>query len=274
MIKDNRFYSHNGILIGNGDRILGRYDNQYEVTVTTDGRGTSVANPSRGHHGDTITMNVIPNAGYELDKHTVNGVAIAGNTFNIVSDSLVHTTFKDATSYDIKCKHEPYSTQIQYWGDHPVYNISYDFVTPCDPNLLIYWVNEEDWSAIGHPGAQRYVVTKCILYLDSVIDSVTFSLTDESWDPYSGNIAWANIYTYTAKGTHKLGLISDTVNNVTEVYIDKQYVGTQSGTNFRNHWWGMTAHEASMDRTSSTLRKLYIETIADHDEALHYALAL
>lgn len=273
MIKDDKFYSHNGILICNGDRILGKYDTQYEVTVTTDGNGTAAANPSRGHHGDTITMNVVPNAGYELDKHTVNGVAIQGNTFNIISDSLVHTTFKDATSYDIKGKHEPYSTQPQYWADHPAYDLTINF-NSCITIGPIYDVNELDWSSIGHPGAQRYVVTKGVIYLDNSTSYVDFKLTDTSYNRMGDNIPWATVYRYTTKGTHKLGLISDSSTQTTYVYIDKQLVTTTTSTFMKSPFWTIGIPPSTPVGTQSKITHLYIETIADYDEALHYALAL
>ncbi len=93
MIKDNRFYSHNGILIGNGDRILGRYDTQYDVTVTTDGNGTASVDKNRGHYGDIVNLSNTPNYHYAFDHYTINGTATTNSSFQLYSDTNVVAYF-------------------------------------------------------------------------------------------------------------------------------------------------------------------------------------
>jgi hypothetical protein len=100
MIKDDKFYSHNGILIGNGDRILGKYNTQYEVTVTTDGNGTAVANPNKGLVGTTVSLSNTPNYHYAFDHYTINGNVTTNNTFKLYSDTNVVAYFTRTAGYN------------------------------------------------------------------------------------------------------------------------------------------------------------------------------
>lgn len=100
MIKDDKFYSHNGILIGNGDRILGKYNTQYEVTVTTDGNGTAAANPNKGVPGTTINLSNTPNYHYAFDHYTINGAATTNSSFPLYSDTNVVAYFTRTAGYN------------------------------------------------------------------------------------------------------------------------------------------------------------------------------
>lgn len=100
MIKDDRFYSHNGILIGNGNRILGKYNTQYEVTVSSAGNGTAAANTTRGHSGDTINLSNTPNYHYAFDHYTINGNATTNSSFQLYSDTNVVAYFTRTAGYN------------------------------------------------------------------------------------------------------------------------------------------------------------------------------
>ena len=83
----------------------------YSVTVTTDGHGTAVADPTEAKAGDTVTVTITPDAGYMLDTVTgapddwtydeTNGTG----TFTMPASAVtILVTFKElppATLYDI-----------------------------------------------------------------------------------------------------------------------------------------------------------------------------
>lgn len=100
MIKDDRFYSHNGILIGNGNRILGKYNTQYEVNVTTDGNGTAAANPNKGVPGTIINLSNTPNYHYAFDHYTINGTSTTNSSFQLYSDTNVVAYFTRTAGYN------------------------------------------------------------------------------------------------------------------------------------------------------------------------------
>lgn len=68
----------------------------YNVTVKASAGGSATASSDSGYYGDSITINAIPEKGYELDKITVNnGEPLTGNTFTMdLADANVSVTFK------------------------------------------------------------------------------------------------------------------------------------------------------------------------------------
>ncbi len=82
----------------------------FAVTVTTDGNGTAAADVSEAKAGDTVTVTVTPNEGYELDEVTgaddwTYNEATGTGTFTMpASDVTISVTFKElppATQYRI-----------------------------------------------------------------------------------------------------------------------------------------------------------------------------
>ena len=81
----------------------------YEITVTTDGNGTAIADKEEAQAGETVTVTITPNEGYELDA--VTGAPetwnLEGNigTFTMPSEAVtLSVTFKEippAQSYRI-----------------------------------------------------------------------------------------------------------------------------------------------------------------------------
>ena len=68
----------------------------YKVTVKASAGGSATVSSDSGYYGDSITVNAIPEKGYELDKITVNnGEPLTGNTFTMdLADANVSVTFK------------------------------------------------------------------------------------------------------------------------------------------------------------------------------------
>ena len=67
----------------------------YTISVSSATGGTAVASKTKANYNDKITVTVTPDTGYELDKITVNGTAINGNTFNMPASNVnVNVTFK------------------------------------------------------------------------------------------------------------------------------------------------------------------------------------
>ena len=93
MIVDNKFFAHNGILVGNGNRVLGSYDVQYDVTVSSAGNGTASADKNRGHYGDIVNLSNTPESHYAFDHYTVNGVSTTNQSFALQSDANVVAYF-------------------------------------------------------------------------------------------------------------------------------------------------------------------------------------
>ena len=73
---------------------------QYDVTVTTDGNGTAMANPASAAKGDTVTLTATPNTGYVFDRWEVlsGGVTIGSdNTFTMPGNAVeIKAYFKRA----------------------------------------------------------------------------------------------------------------------------------------------------------------------------------
>ncbi len=57
--------------------------------------GTAIVSGTEVLAGTTLTIEVTPNAGYELDAITVNGSVITGNTFTVSAVSVIRVTFKE-----------------------------------------------------------------------------------------------------------------------------------------------------------------------------------
>ena len=74
----------------------------FAVTINDPVNGSAKLSKVRADTGDTISVLVTPNNGYELDVIEVNGSAISGNTFTMTDqDTTVVVTFKK-TEYSIK----------------------------------------------------------------------------------------------------------------------------------------------------------------------------
>lgn len=99
MIVDNKFFAHNGILVGNQGRVLGNFDVQYDVTVSSAGNGTASANKNRGHYGDIIQLSNTPASHYAFDHYTINGASTTNQSFALQTDTNVVAYFTRTPGY-------------------------------------------------------------------------------------------------------------------------------------------------------------------------------
>lgn len=99
MIVDNKFFAHNGILVGNGNRVLGSFDVQYDVTVSSAGNGTASADKNRGHYGDIINLTNTPASHYAFDHYTINGTSTTNSSFALQTDTNVVAYFSRTPDY-------------------------------------------------------------------------------------------------------------------------------------------------------------------------------
>lgn len=99
MIVDNKFFTHNGILVGNDNRVLGSFDVQYDVTVSSAGNGTASANKNRGHYGDIINLSNTPASHYAFDHYTINGTSTTNQSFALQTDTNVVAYFTRTAGY-------------------------------------------------------------------------------------------------------------------------------------------------------------------------------
>lgn len=92
--------------LGNGAYQLGNMIKDEEITVAFSANSylVSVENGSGGiltspamkdySYGEILTVAAQPNAGYTVDKITVNGVLLSGNTVKVTGNMVIKTTFK------------------------------------------------------------------------------------------------------------------------------------------------------------------------------------
>lgn len=99
MIVDNKLFAHNGILVGNGNRVLGSFDVQYDVNVSSAGNGTASANKNRGHYGDIIQLSNTPASHYAFDHYTINGTSTTNQSFALQKDTNVVAYFSRTAGY-------------------------------------------------------------------------------------------------------------------------------------------------------------------------------
>lgn len=99
MIVDNKFFAHNGILVGNGNRVLGSFDVQYDVIVSSAGNGTASADKNRGHYGDIINLTNTPASHYAFDYYTINGSSTTNSSFVLQTDTNVVAYFSRTPGY-------------------------------------------------------------------------------------------------------------------------------------------------------------------------------
>lgn len=66
----------------------------YNVTCDDDGHGSIIATPSSGRKDTLITLSNTPDAQYRLNKYTLDGNDLQGNTFNIQNDCIVKGWFE------------------------------------------------------------------------------------------------------------------------------------------------------------------------------------
>lgn len=99
MIVDNKLFAHNGILVSNGDSVLGSFDVQYDVNVSSAGNGTASANKNRGHYGDIIQLSNTPASHYAFDHYTINGTSTTSQSFALQSDTNVVAYFSRTAGY-------------------------------------------------------------------------------------------------------------------------------------------------------------------------------
>lgn len=74
----------------------------YAITVTTDGNGTAVADKTEAQAGETVTVTITPNEGYELD--TVTG---APETWNLEGNTGTFTMPAEAVTLSVTFKEIP-----------------------------------------------------------------------------------------------------------------------------------------------------------------------
>ncbi len=74
----------------------------YAITVTTDGNGTAVADKTEAQAGETVTVTITPNEGYELD--TVTGV---DETWNLEGNTGTFTMPAEAVTLSVTFKEIP-----------------------------------------------------------------------------------------------------------------------------------------------------------------------
>ena len=73
----------------------------YPVSVTATTGGTAIADVPKAKPGDTVTLTITPESGYELDYIKLNKTAITGNTFTMPSEeATVEVGFKK-TGYKV-----------------------------------------------------------------------------------------------------------------------------------------------------------------------------
>ena len=72
----------------------------YKVTVKAGAGGTASADLATAHYMDRVSVSVMPNEGYELDKITIDNEAVSKSFSMPASDIVVNVTFKK-TSYNI-----------------------------------------------------------------------------------------------------------------------------------------------------------------------------
>ncbi len=100
----NLSFGSDGVYLGGNGRVYGQavrlVQDIYAVTLTTPEHGSIAANKTEAIAGETITLTITPDTGYELDVLTVkdaanNDIAVTNNTFTMpASDVTVTATFK------------------------------------------------------------------------------------------------------------------------------------------------------------------------------------
>ncbi|MBQ6332117.1 MAG: hypothetical protein IJI34_05025 [Clostridia bacterium] len=81
----------------------------YAITVTTDGNGTAVADKTEAQAGETVTVTITPNEGYELD--TVTG---APETWNLEGNTGTFTMPAEAVTLSVVFKEQQVQPAQQY----------------------------------------------------------------------------------------------------------------------------------------------------------------
>lgn len=65
----------------------------YQVTTSTDGRGTMTASPMSGFSGTNVTLSNTPNSGYAFSGYSITGATLTGNQFIMNNDVTARAGF-------------------------------------------------------------------------------------------------------------------------------------------------------------------------------------
>lgn len=116
MIQSSYSLSFNGKSLLNNSKEMLWQRNIYQVTTSTDGRGTMTASPMSGIAGTNVTLSNTPNADYYFSGYSITGATLTGNKFNLIdSDVTVQANFRttpyvDYYSNDTRFCLDQYST--------------------------------------------------------------------------------------------------------------------------------------------------------------------
>ena len=93
MIQLSYSLAFNGKTLLNNSKEMLWERNIYQVTTSTDGRGTITASPMSGFSGTQVTLSNTPNANYGFQGYSVTGATLTGNKFNLNNDVTARATF-------------------------------------------------------------------------------------------------------------------------------------------------------------------------------------
>lgn len=315
MIVNTKFFAFGDILIGNGRNILGKYDNLYDVHVTTDGNGDASSDKNKGYAGDVVNLSNSPHNGYVFDAYNVNGTDIAGSSFVISEDTNVIAKFNKL--YNVSVSTDGHGTAVanpssaiagttiqlsntpdsNYAFDHYTVNgtstTNSSFTINGDTNVVAYFAYQygtNDWY-YDDDNSQNSVQNRTLTNCQIIAAHQRFTVNP---DPTKNQRqSWSNygVCKYTANGavsfmidgmpglskedhiavntTGNIALVIDFVNRVAKVYRNGNLYST---TNLRMQCNGvfLGIYPSAL---STTVSKIYMKIFNKYDDALHYALS-
>ena len=102
MIQSSYSLAFNGKALLNNSKEMLWERSIYQVTTSTDGRGTMTASPMSGYQGTTVSLSNTPNANYSFTGYSVTGATLTGNQFTLNNDVTARAGFSALPEYTAK----------------------------------------------------------------------------------------------------------------------------------------------------------------------------
>lgn len=245
------------------------YPDPFILTLITDGHGSLVSDITSGFNDDVAHLTATPSAQYRFTNYQTTGASVTGNDIQLTADTTAKANFY-LTSYN------PSGEDAWYYvhNDQPICyeeTAVHDFTitaSNCDYGLLI--AGGTHLTAWGVPSPKRYVVMNSTIYMPRANSNnwFEFRVVDDSYNPTGSNIPFTQVYKHSMTGTHAVSVISDSTNNRTSAFVDRELVST-ANTNVGNAWifvqgdidFGVTGRISHFDaRSFSTYADAYNTT--------------
>ena len=215
------------------------FDKVFNLTLQSTNYGTLTADALSGTSAQEIHLTPTPIQGAVFSGYTYTGSNVVNNTVTLTSDTTAKANFF-LTSYNPSGEDAWYyvnNGQPMGYEETAIHDYTVT-ATNCDFALII--AGGTNLTAWGVPSPKRYVTINSTIYMPRANNNNWFEFfaVDDSYNPTGGSIPTDATYRHSMTGTHAVSVISDSTNNKTSAFVDRELVMT-ANTPIGNGYVGM-----------------------------------